>query len=290
MRIDGLSGSAVPVEEYALDVDGIALTGLTEIAASVTRESDGKYYSWAGGTWTATPSVVSMIEVSPALYPGLYHVPGGLPVLRDVSEFYTITVEQLGSPFNDVSLPRSFTVETGRLAGGASLGTNLIDKLSPMVDRLRASIHTSMGVRQYAAYVVRRAWSGARVGMGALRVDSAQRIYPDPLVVLHDEHVLTEGGLQEQGTAILSEVSLGYSQDDLIGVNSASSETLYLLVDQQGSGIQRRAYVPADHPRQDRAEVKGSGVGKGKHAGGPVGWVIPLRRVDMPPLVVGVAL
>jgi hypothetical protein len=201
-------------------------------------------------------------------------------------ETYTVLFEQLGSPLVDVDLPRSHTFKTGQMAGSATLMNNLVDQLSSVADTIRSTLHTTLGMRQYAVFHVKRRWSGARVGMGALSVTAVERLWPDPLVTLKDEHVLTEGGLQEIGTASLSEVSLSYSQDDLIGVDFVSGETLFLLVDQMGSGIIRRAYIPADHPRQDRCDQLDRRISKKTS---PIGWVVPLRRVDLPPLVVGVA-
>lgn len=281
MRVNGCDSNNVPVELKALhnglvgtfmhpELVGTNVTGLTNLFASVTRASDGYRYDWSDATFKAAPVTVNqqLTEIAN----GLYHVPAGL-AHGLAADTYTIAYAQTGDPQNVANLPRSTTLVIGTLTGTATLGDNIVDGLVAVADELRSELNAMAGVRQYKVRQLRRQWSGTYVGEGACAVTQLRTLSPDPKVKLNDTHELTEGGLQASGTTDLSEISLTYTQNQLLGEPlAANEEFFYRLDDGLGQGVSRRLYIPQDHPETDRSKT--------------IGWQVTLRMVDLPPTVV----
>lgn len=146
---------------------------------------------------------------------------------------------------------------------------NLVDDLLPVVDELRGDLHPVFGSREYKVFIVRRTWSGFSRGDGQ-KTEAKVEIFPPPLVT-HKEglhYALTEEGKFEEGTLIISEISLAnYQEDDLTGGDiPANQEFFWVLQDAWGQGIRSRAYVLQAPPQPDRLKS--------------IGWIVKLRRVD----------
>jgi hypothetical protein len=190
------------------------------------------------------------------------------PLIAWYERIATFTGEDLPAGVSSGSIP---VIDV--TAGAAA---NLVDDLVPMVDELRNELHADMGIRQFRLYHVHAQWSGGLVGVGAKTITTISEILPAPRLVMADTHHLTEGGLQEIGVGTLSEVSLSYSEAQLLGKPMApGAEFFYLTVDGLGQGVQRRVFIPQDHPWPDREKT--------------IGWKFRVRRVDGPPNVAVVA-
>ena len=273
-RVSGVTTSAVPVEILAKGSDDAPVTGVLGLYVTITRESDGLAYDFHDGTFKASPVTLTgdLVEVDAVNLPGLYHLPGGFTVPGD--DTYAFVIDGVLSPVNLVdNLPQSSTLVVGPLVGAATLGANLVDDLAPTIDALRADLHAQFGVRQFAVRQIRREWSGASVGVGAAAITEVMTLSPAPKVTIDDTHTLTPGGLQATGTVTFEEVSLSYSQDQLLGQPMAANEEFFYAIDDAlGQGLERRLAIPQDHPVTDRE--------------GAIGWKLVTRLVDRGPLVV----
>jgi hypothetical protein len=155
------------------------------------------------------------------------------------------------------------------MAGSAVLGTNLVDELVLMVDELKGGLYADMGVRQYHTYRVRRVWSGERRGEGTVTVLLRQELTPAPKVAFERLHnQLEPQGLLEEGGALLTEVSLTYTEAELTGRPLAANEEYFFkLVDAQGQATKTRYFTPTDAPLVVDREKD-------------IGWRVPLKRFE----------
>jgi hypothetical protein len=153
------------------------------------------------------------------------------------------------------------------------LGENLVDKLVPTVDKLRANLLPAMGVRQYTVAIVKRRWSGEQRGEGTASVVSTLTLSPPPLLTYSNNlralhYDLQPTGADDEGTVSLSEVSLTYSEVELTGGALAANEEMYYrITDDQGQGIAPRYYMLSAPPVPDREKA--------------IGWQLSLRRVEI---------
>lgn len=153
----------------------------------------------------------------------------------------------------------------------SDLQDNLVDDLVPVADELRGDLYQSMGIRQHNVHLVRRRWSGTERGEGTVTVLSNVLISPPPLFTLPNtqgaEHwEMSPDGRDPQGMALLTEVSLTYSEAELTGGIIAKNEEFYYRVsDSRGQGVATEYYVPSARPRTDREKN--------------LGWEIQLRRI-----------
>jgi hypothetical protein len=152
------------------------------------------------------------------------------------------------------------------MPGSATIGTNLVDSLLGVVDDLRSSLHADMGVRQWRVYTVRRVWA-TEVGDGSF-MDTLVEITPSPLVSYDLVNELTPAGLDERGNVRLSEVSLTYTEDELLGRPlGALEQWYYLLRDAHGQGLADRYFGVSGPPKPDRIST--------------IGWVVQLVRQNV---------
>jgi len=142
----------------------------------------------------------------------------------------------------------------------STLGTSIIDRLVPVIDRIRGTIHPKAGDRQWNVAVVRRVYPSGRRGdlsAGAPTV-TVLTLSPHPRVQFptDDKGVHFEmqpHGKLEEGPCTISEISLAYSEDQLTPKNlGADTEFYYRLTDAQGQQIPARHYVPAGPASPDR--------------------------------------
>ncbi len=152
------------------------------------------------------------------------------------------------------------------MGGSAILGTNLVDSLVPdVVDGLRDDLHPAFGVRQFRVYTVRRTWSGGITGDGSYS-DVETELTPQPLVKPYrTEYRLDRCGIDEAGLVVLREISLTYTEAELVGGPiAAGEEWLIKLIDAHGQSIADRYWVVARPPFPDRIK--------------DIGWIVQLEK------------
>lgn len=133
-----------------------------------------------------------------------------------------------------------------------------------MVGELRDSLHTSMGVRQFRVYLCTKTWDSGRRGEGVATVTEVE-IVPQPNVDMDGlGYELRAGGKREEGTVLLTEVDLTYTEDELTGQPVGSGDEFYYrIADAQGQSIADRTFVLSEPPKPDRVKT--------------IGWIIKLR-------------
>lgn len=156
------------------------------------------------------------------------------------------------------------------MPGSAVLGSNLVDELVPVADEIRAELYPDLGVRQHRVYVEKWRWSGTERGDGNASQLSSLEITPRPVI---DEDALRAplpaGGQQDEGTLVLTGVSLTYTEAELTGgVLLATDSYFWKVVDGNGQSIQVRWYQLDDPPKADRERE--------------IAWRVTLRRVEGP--------
>lgn len=153
------------------------------------------------------------------------------------------------------------------MPGSAVLGSNLVDDLVPTVDELRSSLHDEFGVRQFHVYTVLREWSGGATGDGD-PTDTETELTPKPKVEPYKtQYELETCGIDEAGVVMLREISLTYTEAEIIGPTlTAGQEWFIKITDAQGQAIADRYWVIAKPPFPDREK--------------DIGWKVELRLVD----------
>ena len=160
------------------------------------------------------------------------------------------------------------------MPGSAVLDTSLVDSLLPVVDSLR-ELHTSFGTRSWQVYTVKRTWSGSRRGEGngvdPDYTDSAVELTPSPEVMDRRRRMLDPTGMDEVGEVELHEVSLTYTETDLLGAAggnlAANVEFFYKLVGTHGQLQVTRYFVIGKRPViADREKT--------------IGWIVTLERAE----------
>jgi hypothetical protein len=153
----------------------------------------------------------------------------------------------------------------------STLGTNLIDRLVPLVDTIRGKLNPAMGLRQWTVTVVRRTWpSGKRGDVSAgPAILSELELLPQPKVRFDPEkgvaYQMRGAGREEEGPILLSEISLTYSEEQLVPKGLLPGEEFfYRLTDAQGQNVPARQYVPMGPPLPDREK--------------DIGWTLRLSR------------
>lgn len=152
------------------------------------------------------------------------------------------------------------------------IGTNLIDSLIEVVDSIRSSLHPDLGVRQYNVTLVKRTWSGGSVGDGTAEFDSQTVMDPQPLVLWEGrDYRLSPSagcGLVDAGNCTLKEVSLTFTESELLGLGlTAGQEFYYRISDAHGQGIATTYWIPTGPPIPDRES--------------DIGWIVSLRRFEV---------
>jgi len=155
------------------------------------------------------------------------------------------------------------------MAGSAVLGTNLVDDLVPLVDELRQELNVDFGVRAWRVYTVERTWSGSRRGEGT-PTDVEHELIPRPRITTPQGRALDPAGMHEHGTIILREVSLTYTESELMGAAKGDIVTtkdwLFAVREANGQAQSTRYYEMEGVPFLDREDE--------------IGWRITLNRAD----------
>lgn len=155
------------------------------------------------------------------------------------------------------------------MGGSATLGSNLIDDLVPVVDDLRRDLYDSMGITQFVVNRVKRTWSGSERSEGTVTVNFRTALDPTPLLKpVTEQWKLEAQGRDEQGTVRLEGVSLTYTEAELTGGTlAANEEFFYEMVETRGQSITTRHFVLKDKPMTDREKT--------------IGWVVLLERCEV---------
>lgn len=155
------------------------------------------------------------------------------------------------------------------MAGSASLdSTVLVDSLVPTVDSLRDSLHAAFGVRHFRVFVVTRVWSGGMIGSGSF-VETALELSPRPMVEPFTEYKykLEPCGLNEAGYIKLSEISLTYTEAELVGTLTMGTQLLWKISEGHGQATRTRYFIPKGPPYPDRVKN--------------IGWQIALENAQV---------
>ncbi len=145
---------------------------------------------------------------------------------------------------------------------------SLVQKLIPTVDKIR-QLRTFFGMANYAVSLVHIKWSGTQIGEGVEQEISRTQILPNPVILdmTTTQEVMRSFGLTEEGTLVIDQISIKYSEDDLMGrtpdmisptlprTNQANTQFFWEVVElrkQNPSPIPRR-YVPVAVPNLDKS-------------------------------------
>lgn len=158
------------------------------------------------------------------------------------------------------------------MGGSATLDPNvLVDSLVvDVIDGLRGELHPQFGVRPYRVYTVRRSWSGEMLGEGDA-IDTVRELTPQPRVLVWDGFRWTASpiGTEEEGRVRVTEVSLSYRHDELVGDDlQPNEEWLIRISEAMGQGQPDRYFVHDGPPFPDREK--------------DMGWVLRLRHQTTP--------
>lgn len=96
------------------------------------------------------------------------------------------------------------------------LGETLVGDLVEVVDELR-DLYAQFGARDHRTFLVHTQWSGVRRGEGVQQVISETELLPSPEIVDLRTRQVTSCGSIEQGDLEASEISLIYTEDQLMG-------------------------------------------------------------------------
>jgi len=149
------------------------------------------------------------------------------------------------------------------------LSGTLTTRLIPLVDRIR-HLYTRFGQRPYRVFLVHLQWSGRLIGEGSPVVLSRRELLPTPRVLdmSATNEVLRAFGNTEEGGLTVDQISMKYSEDDLLGrtpdlINPATPRTsmknveFFWEVSEDNKRIPRR-YVPNAVPMigKDRFQLR----------------------------------
>lgn len=161
----------------------------------------------------------------------------------------------------------------------------LTAKLSPIADKIR-TVAVKLGLRPYRVFLVRMRWTGGERGRGIEEVVEWNEVWPPPRISIQDQakpggilRDLTSWGMLEEGTVVVSGISLSYSEDQLLGIREdgpgigmtdiPKNEEFYWEIREDGSstlGPRRRRFHPDDAPARK-----------------PLGWQVSLRKSEKNP-------
>ena len=156
------------------------------------------------------------------------------------------------------------------MPGNATLDPNVLvdDLVTDVIDGLRDELHPAFGVRAFRVFTVARVWSGGFVGEGSF-TDTEVELTPQPLVhpftsLRRDQEPC---GYDQAGMVKLTEVSLTYTQDDLLACESPeATQHLIKIVEAHGQAQAPKYFVHAKSPYPDRVK--------------DMGWVLHLELVE----------
>jgi len=140
-----------------------------------------------------------------------------------------------------------------------TVGGTLLASLAPTVDCIR-DLYTSFGARPYQVSLVWTAWSGGKRGHGVESVVREEMVLPTPKVSdLTDlSRELSSIGVDEVGSVRVSEISVSYGEDRLLGrgddgTKIPDDQNFYweIRAPQSSGDSVRRRFVPKAAPTKD---------------------------------------
>ncbi len=150
-----------------------------------------------------------------------------------------------------------------------ALGNTLVDALAPTIDCVR-DLYTELGLRSYQVSLVWTRWTGGERGRGNEYIVEVLPLLPTPKLseLTGLEQELKEIGLNEQGNLTVSELSLRFTEDLLMGRGGPLPPGQPIppdvnffwevyLPEKRGSGIRRR-FFPASAPSRNGGEFEWS--------------------------------
>jgi hypothetical protein len=147
------------------------------------------------------------------------------------------------------------------------LEDNLVDDLLATIDEIRQDMFDITGIRSYRCFVVVRTWTGDRIGTGSY-TDGYQELLPYPKIEFSDSgYEVLAGGRQSSDIANASEISIRYSELELMPATTRNQELWYRLDDLHGEGIASRYFVPMIKAWPDREQS--------------IGWIVSLKERQM---------
>jgi hypothetical protein len=147
-----------------------------------------------------------------------------------------------------------------RCTGNEACGVDLIANLSKVADNIRG-IAGNMGLRPYEVRIITLRWTGGYRGEGVPEVVDELLLDPVPLVetINNIDQRLEAFGLDDMGEIQISEISLRYNEDLLLGRDSQGrdpaedTEVFYeisLRTSVQADPVLRR-FTPTSTPTYD---------------------------------------
>jgi hypothetical protein len=126
--------------------------------------------------------------------------------------------------------------------------SSLTERLTATVNRVRAR-NTTMGLRPYRVFVVRRHWTGGQVGRGDVCETECLELLPRPKVSFRTRREYSAAGYVERGLVILTEVNPALTEGevlDLFGQKLDTGDELFVEVTmdaRDGQSARRRCTV-----------------------------------------------
>jgi hypothetical protein len=152
-----------------------------------------------------------------------------------------------------------FTIVTAQ-----SIANALTSKLVPCIDAIR-NINTTLGAYAYSVWLVHTRWSGGERGEGVEELLSAEPVLPTPCLGARTalEETIQSVGRDEVGTLTMTEISLSYTQDCLLGNGVGGApcpldQNFYWEVrfpQPDGTTVNRR-FLPRSVPSTDSTSVQ----------------------------------
>ena len=128
------TGVVEPIQVYAVDILGNALTGLSDLFIRVRRDSDGFYFDWSDDTFKSVGFVTLnqiLTEQDAVNAAGLYDIAGGwdTSLITNPDVDYLYTVIPIQTPGTNAILPAPSNLQVGQF----------IDRLDAGDDRTHIS-------------------------------------------------------------------------------------------------------------------------------------------------------
>lgn len=152
------------------------------------------------------------------------------------------------------------------MSGSAILNPDVLvdDLVTDVIDGLREELHPAFGVRPYRVFTVKRVWSGTMVGDGSY-TDTEVELTPQPKVTFYEGWGRQYGreqmacGYQDAGAVKLTEVSLTYTQEELLCCAAADDATQHFIKITEANGQAQAAkfFVYNKTPHVDREKDMG---------------------------------
>lgn len=131
----------------------------------------------------------------------------------------------------------------------------LADKLVDVVDNVRRKVHAKLGTRTYRVQIVTRRWVSGTIGIGT-PITNILEIDPRPLVERSEGDRLAPGGRENQGDAMITQISLRYTAADLQPPTPPGTEVAWRVIDTGGQRQPDQWYLVDADPVTRRGDLQ----------------------------------